>query len=542
MAKVSVEDIALNHPFAGRFNRPIAEVNGAFAGAAARDLREQLLLQPFLRDRPQKFFNREATAAAWKVIERIGNAEVAKLRPALVEEVTGALRNLRFANISAVDPARHSDHHDELRIHRLHTHVFSEYSRLAEHVLSALLAFLVELAALLSSRSCNVPHELRSRWDMAKSKRSGLDAAITEAYNPTIRNAIVHGGLTFEEYKITFADDNGAREELRYPEAEALADNLLDTCNGISAALVWALALDLPIATPFQAWKETECSLAWARAPFLIPTASYVTDRAGGIQAELHGTHYHWRHDHLLLDTVRAFVALRAAVPRATRYFVSLRSVQGAPCFFSMAREVVPELSAPAAALKQVGDALSDGKNGMIWLEHQRLLPKLVGNTRLGPWFNWVDAVDRGLGEIDYEVREFRNLSTGWRSRFDAHVVSTPRAIDLDDLARPTAKYVQLLFAETLYRWFLRPPMTRPIGTHRIRFFDLGMLHVYHDDRRRYQLRDNGLTENLLFRAQLGQPTGPPFMNSKWERIGCYHVCLNVNAYHRLKRAKTRAG
>ena len=76
------------------------------------------------------------------------------------------------------------------------------------------------------------------------------------------------------------------------------------------------------------------------------------------------------------------------------------------------------------------------------------------------------------------------------------------------------------------------------MGTNRLRFFDLGTLNVYREDRRRLELRGSGLTENFLFKAQVGINIGPPLMGSQWEKIGAFHVTMNSKGHAELKRRR----
>jgi hypothetical protein len=392
----SVRDVVLEHPLGPRFERPACEVDAALPGAPTPLAR--LLLQQFVRDRPYKFFSRDAFSGASDILGQLTPAHVASLPQATFDEVTEALRFLRQANTTAEDAGRTFDSHEQLRAHRLHVDVFAMYSRLAEHVLGPLLALLVQADALLTRRSCTVPHQLKSRWEMAKAKRSPLHSGLTESYNPTIRNAIVHGGATLGEYRVTFRDDNGAVEELSYSDAEQLGERLLDTCNGVSAALAVALARGAPITDRLEAWSATERAVSWSRTPFLRPDASYVSDHGAGTQAELHGRHYHWRWDHLLFDVARAFIAMRMAFSKPDRYFLSFRSPEGAPSFFSVLAKDIPEGDAPIEAFGKFVDGLASGGQGALWIEHHRFLPQLLAKTALGTWLNWVDVLDRGLG------------------------------------------------------------------------------------------------------------------------------------------------
>jgi len=107
----SVEDLILRHPLAAKFEGSPELVDATFVGASQLSPRGQLLLQPFVRERPQKFFNVEAYAAATALFDQVDSAEAAALPQGTVDEVTEALRFLRLVNTSAEDASRKSDAH-----------------------------------------------------------------------------------------------------------------------------------------------------------------------------------------------------------------------------------------------------------------------------------------------------------------------------------------------------------------------------------------------------------------------------------------------
>jgi hypothetical protein len=535
----TLEGLVFAHPLADKFDPPLEHVERTFADATKLPRCDQMVLHAFVRDRPHKFFEREAFLSASALFSQVTATHAASMQNSLVDEVTEALRFLRTSNGTARDPTSEFDRHDERRIHRLHTEVFAEYARLSEHVFGSLLALLVDLDAKVAGRTCTVPAELRSRWEMARSKRSTLRAGLTDAYNPTVRNSIVHGGVTIDDLNVVFEDASGTKEQLRVDVAERLSTRILDACNGIYAALVQSLAKGMPIASRFESWACAERAVAFARAPLFIPEAVYATDTANGTRAELHGVHRHWRLDHLLIDAARAFLVLKIIYPSARWYHVACRSPEGAPCFLHVPADRVPMLDAADSALTDLVGTLVDGEHGMLWLEQHRLVPALLGRTFFGPWLNWVDALDRGLGPIDYELRELRNISVGWRARFECRIVSAPRPEDLDQDARPTVGYLREIFTQTFVRWALRPWGRRALGTKRFRVFNLAVIHVFNSDRRISAL--GGLDENLLFKVQVGSRTGPALFGSHWEQVGVFSIAMNVAGHELLRKIKRDA-
>ena len=56
-------------------------------------------------------------------------------------------------------------------------------------------------------------------------------------YQHTIRNGIAHGGITFLQDEIRYRDKKGNEEQFSVASIVRLFDDLLDTCNGLAAAL-----------------------------------------------------------------------------------------------------------------------------------------------------------------------------------------------------------------------------------------------------------------------------------------------------------------
>jgi hypothetical protein len=241
-----------------------------------------------------------------------------------------------------------------------------------------------------------------------------------------------------------------------------------------------------------------------------------------------------------MLDVVRALVLGRLAFPEATHVFVNFDGLHGTPCCYSVSAGDIPTLSAPASAIAEIGAVLS--KAGFAWISHGRLLTAAAARiSGVSHILNWLDSVDRKMdfdgSKPDYELRHLKNNSTGWRSRFDATIVSCPREIDLDDSGMPTVHYLDSLFRETIARWAIRPNESRSWDVARIRIFRSGILRVYAKDARLSQLLNSGLSSNLLFSFEL--PVGPavlrPYFGGTIQRRGAYFVAPNPHALEFLK-------
>lgn len=390
---------------------------------------------------------------------------------------------------------------------------------------------------MLVASGKTVPSDLRPRWEMAKGKKSGLPPALTSNYNPTVRNAIIHGGVMFNVYDVSFKDKNGDEAKLSFSEAERLAQRLLNVCNGIAAALAESLVDKGTLVQQLTTWAPTETAAALASAPLLTPEAIYLSQYAE-LQAQMHGTYSHWRSDDLLFDLSRAALALHAAFPEADRYFLSFRPLdRGAPSFFTIPRSDIPLDRSSLRAIYELARTIMDGHHGMLWVDPPHLLAQLFSKTRFGRVLNWNQASDLGTSAINFELRELRNTSVDRKSRFEAYVVSSPREEDLDDEFHPTVSYLKDLFTQTGLRWLLRAGQ-RPFGVKHLRIFDFATIYVYAHDRPRQDLRGSGLPEYLMFRAQYGKNIGPPFLGSSWVKRGPFFVTMNPAGLSALKSSR----
>jgi hypothetical protein len=376
--------------------------------------------------------------------------------------------------------------------------------------------------------------------------RRRLGSAFAAAYSSTIRNAIVHGGIEFRDFEVSFVDKDGTRETLEPNAAAQLNNRLLDTCNALAAALAHRVALgDAGFLTSLLYFRG-ERVLNPSTTPFLSPLSCRLVPMAGGrLQANIYGQYRHWRQDDLLLDVVRTLVLARRSFPEATHVWVNFDGPRRTPCAFNVATSSIPTLADPVSSIANTAAVLS--KSGFAWIEHERAFTSFVARfSGISQVVNWYDSVDRKMdlsdANPDYELRHLRNNSTGWRARFDATVVSRPRPQDLDEHAQPTERYLGKLFNECLMRWAVRPAPARPWGVDRVRFFRSGIVSVYCQDARLHQLLSSGLVNNFLFTFEwpLGPPVIRPLFGGTLTKIGAYYVAVNPKAIPLL--AELRAG
>ena len=89
--------------------------------------------------------------------------------------------------------------------------------------------------------------KIRSKMEVLESCRLGC---LTRNCRPTVRNAIGHGGVFFEQFEVVFRDDKGNEERFLESEFPTLVISLVDDLNAIM------LALDLFFMHEVYSWKD----------------------------------------------------------------------------------------------------------------------------------------------------------------------------------------------------------------------------------------------------------------------------------------------
>lgn len=506
-----------------------------FTGYGGLSVRDKLLLVPFVTKRPHKFFNRACLESARQVLAYLTPSQ---LNQNVNERVAAALRTLWRSNEQGVeaDESRAHDKDDPLLEHRLRDEVLPLYSYLAEHAYDGLLTLLLDVELRRSGSTKNVGTQFRSRWDQA---RKLLTPCLSSAYHPTIRNAIVHGGVTISGHRIHFQDASDS-QAMDVRDAEELAAKLLDVCNGIATALLEAIVTtNAALTGALSEWERMARVLATTQTLQLHPTACFISEwQAGALQLELHGTHRHWSLDQALSEIARAFVAAKAVHVTAKRFFLSFVGDRGARCFFTIDAADIPQLTDPLTELQAFGQRI--GGNGLAIIEHDSSVRSFAGHVPvLRTALPWLDAADISQGgAVDFLLRHVRDVSVGRRLRFEASVISRPAPKDLEPDGWPTAIYLQNVLLASLGRFVVRRLGPRPLGANRLRIPRSATISVYCEDQRR--LTSSGLRPNFLFRFQRSIGRGPliTIYGGSVRDIDGFTVCVNPAAEPVLKDIK----
>lgn len=538
----TVGELLNEHPFyKARLHRLHKRAAGLAAPGSSLSSSDALHLEAYVLNRPERFFHRDCFAYVADLLAQQPPTSLPIPGNITTDaEVNEALLALRRANRQLGDPARESYINDRQQ-HVLREEVLPDFARLAEEVYSPLVGYIAELRALASGKPYKPLAKdkdfspLRNRWERAK---RWLPVGFHDCFHPNIRNSIVHATLLFEPYEVRFRDPSGPDILVPLHRAEGLAADLLDVCNGIAAALtLHSCTVERTTGkVPSLEYFHTQRIIASSDTDLLHNESCFESLAAGEPQIQVHGSHAHWRHENLLFDLMRTMVYAHHYFPAARRIFVSYQDHRRAPTFFGMPVDFIPTLDAPSDRLSVLSSQF--GKQGGMWIEHEGILAALASKLQgIGSVLNWLQAVPVSMhlgakDEPDYELREFIDVSVGFRERFRAIIVSDPRPQDLEEDGTPTKRYLQFLFNESQQRWLLRRSQVRPLGAGRLRVLQCAIIEVHRADRRLRKLRDNGLQENFLFRFEWGIGTTPSIAlyGSTLQRVGFFTVTVNTRA------------
>jgi len=538
----TVSDVVFGSPTFRLWTRDFHTLGPArFPGIDPDTTDVKILLTPFTASRPRKFFDVALYREAFDILRQTDVATLSTACADCGDELDSALRELRQLNIT-FNEAPFVGVAEEAREETLRERVLQPYVRLAEYVYDGLLAWFLTVQVSHDRVKPTIPAELSARWLMARKR---LGQRFSASYSSICRNAIVHGGIKFDTFDVHFVDKNGVKETFDRRTVASMYEKLLDICNALAAALAHRVAMGAAGSLDALLYFRGERVLNPATTPFFMPLSCRLEHRAPDrAQLNLYGKFHHWRLEDLLLDVVRALVLARLAFPEATHVFVNFDGPRGTPCCYSISVSDIPTTSGPVSAIADTVTALS--KAGFAWIAHERALIAAAARiSGVSHALNWLDTVDRKMdfndSKPDYELRHLKNNSVGWRSRFDATVVSFPREIDLNDSGMPTVQYLDSLFRETIMRWMVRASDSRPWSVARFRVFRSGTLNVYANDAHLPQLLNSGLVSNLLFRFELpiGTPVLRPFFGGTMERCGPYFVAVNPHALEFLKTVRS---
>ncbi|MEP7153226.1 MAG: hypothetical protein ABI856_16100 [Nitrospira sp.] len=205
--------------------------------------------------------------------------------------------------------------------------VHPTYLRLIEAVMTPLIRPVAYFSRLDRGKSVDGLHV----WSVVQELEQGPADCLIQPYRQIIRNGIAHGGIMFLQNAIRYRDKKGNEETFGAPSVVRLFDDLLDTCNGLAAALkvFFLISRDRGYIPPSELLLEELQEVTWT--PWWTIEGCVESEVAGKSQlivyARPDSRHYekvHW-------STIQSGILAEFFAPGHDRYFFSLRSRKAWP-------------------------------------------------------------------------------------------------------------------------------------------------------------------------------------------------------------------
>jgi hypothetical protein len=227
----------------------------------------------YAREQPWKFFNKELCRSALGAFNTIRSLDDEVLIRFFREghgEIEIALRSL-----DTINRARYHDQNwwtvPELeRIRSIRELIHPAYLQLCEGVLKTLLH---PIAVFERRKRGSLSEAFKPDERVEEARRAGLGDF--EAFDSRVRNAIAHGSVAFSKDTIEYRDLASKHRRVRTttpPETLRMFEDLLDTCNGLAAALRVLVLVDT---------KLFFSELAPVAPALVFPELQYQLDTAG---------------------------------------------------------------------------------------------------------------------------------------------------------------------------------------------------------------------------------------------------------------------
>lgn len=195
-----------------------------------------LAFRSYLHSRPQRFFNEADFESLFSWLVSRASTHGPELKDYLKEhdgEINRALLFLSELNREEWTDLK-LDSANEFELFRFVDKYFhSGYLRLIEAVLAPIARIVAHFSRLDRGKGTDG----LDIYSIAEELSGTSQESFIRAYRNTVRNGIGHGGIVFRQSEISYRDKKGNEESLSVTSFVRLVDDLLDTCNGMVAAL-----------------------------------------------------------------------------------------------------------------------------------------------------------------------------------------------------------------------------------------------------------------------------------------------------------------
>lgn len=487
-----------------------------------------LSLRQYLDARPDKFFDRDIYSMFFHWLQERDKGD----RQRLVEYLTAntaefnrALLFLRETNGQDWHDRSLRSHGDYDLVRFIDRQIHPSYLRLVEGVLAPFAA----IPAYFSRLDCKKGTDGLDIWQVAQElHRCGLSALVA-SYNPTVRNAIGHGGITYLSDDIRYKDKKGNCETLDTADVVRLHDDLLDTCNAVASAFRVFLLTEpsrgyrLPQEMLVEELREE------TRTPWWTVEGCVQSEVDSHGQLVIYVTPRTRNYANIVWSSFQTGLLGEYFAPGYDRYFVSMLSPEGWPGWAICDGVEMRRLrESRDEDLNNYSKVL---ENGPIYfaphLKDQKGAPRLetlVHSLRL-QWPTLLDTLREAMSIPVIECRESEAHVSGWGAVVNASVVI--EGLDSADSMIAIRKHRKRILRAAV-RAARRAAKKSDMSSRLPVVFAL--ISVFRRDYRRRRLLNYGLHEDLVCTVRLQRLARfevPDIMHSTTEDIGNWRIAWN---------------
>ena len=359
-----------------RDQRYRARLAATFPALGSGSDQHSLILQRYLDNRPEKFFDREAFDVYLGWFQKQVRGRPKQLRTYLLQsnsEINRALLFLREINSESWhdNPLSGGDDYELIRV--IDKHLHPAYLRLVEGVLVPLLQPL----AYFSRKDRNKGVEGLDVYAITQELTGQKEECLIRPYRHIIRNGIGHGGITFLQREIRYRDKKGNEQTFDVTSVTRIFDDLLDTCNGLAAAIkVFFLASRGQGYIPPRELM-IEALQDQTRTPWWTIEGCVEAEIVGRSQLTVYARPDSRDDRKVLWSTMQSGILSESLAPGYDRYFFSLRSPKALPGWAAFDGVRLRSLrEAQADDLSQYQGILEDN---LFFYWPLRPIPKVLG-------------------------------------------------------------------------------------------------------------------------------------------------------------------
>jgi len=486
-----------------------------------------LALRRYLGNRPEKFFDQTVYETYFDWLQKRDGADRDSLREHLLScdsEINRALLFLREINSEEWHdrPLKTGDEYDLMRF--IDKHVHPTYLRLIEAVLGPLTKPVAHFSRLDRGKGT----DRLDVWSVMQELKQGPAGCLTGPYRNIIRNGIAHGGITFLQNEIRYRDKKGNEETVGTASVVRLFDDLLDTCNGIAAALkvFFLVSLSHNYIPPRELLMEElqeETSTPWWTIEGCVES-----EIVGKTQLIVYARPDSRHFQKVQWSTIQSGILAEFFAPGYDRYFFSLRSPKAWPGWASFDGKKLRDLrEAGVDDLSQYSGIVEDN---LIFYVPRPAMPALVGKVdtfaqsfRLNtPMI--MQQVGENMGLPSIVCRSAAVHRNSWGAVLNAEIVI--EGLDDATIVSVIRRYRHRIISTAIKH------VRRENRLNGASYLPLGYAYVsvFRRDYRRRRLSGFGLGNDLVCTVKLQRIRrikSPDIIGSSVENIGKWRIAWN---------------